>query len=474
MAAALGCLLALAACATPVLRQEVELPVQFAGGGTSDAPADVAWWERFRDPVLSELVQRAAIENRDVKMAAQRVRAARAGEKISRSWLLPSVDAVGYTGTVRQTLPDVEADVAALGVAWEADLAGRLRAGSAAAAADTIASVNVARGVRLLVLTDVATQYFTLVGAQQQLESVRAISAAHDETLRLVAARQRVGLASPFDVERARTQAASARAAIPPLESLVAVSRHRIAVLTGDQAAKAAAIVPWGGVPVVPDVQPGQPAALLERRPDLLESRARLDAANSRRQQAAAEWFPRLFVTALFGHQEVEEDDVDVQSAQFSNAAGLLLMPIFNWGRTEAINEMAESAQVEALMRYEDQIVRALEDVENALVTLRDQRARNEALRSAAEAADAALAHAQSLYDRGRIDLLPLLDAERAQLAVQVSAIESDTSLKLAAVQLFKALGGGWESFESDAVPVAATPVSSLRSRGIAATGKTP
>src|SRR4030095_16141926 len=159
---------------------------------------------------------------------------------------------------------------------------------------------------------------------------------------------------------------------------------------------------------------------------------------------------------ALFGHQHVEENNIDLESARFSNVAGLLTMPILNWGRTRGINEIAESAQVEALLHYEDQIVRALEDVENALVALRDERIREDALQNAATAADAALGRAQSLYDRGQIDLLPLLDAERTRLAVRVSAIESHTRLQVAAIALFKALGGGWESFESNAAPATA------------------
>ena len=441
-------LLALGGCATPFLSPAVDVPAQFAESPASDAGPDVVWWERFGDPVLAQLVQRAALENRDVRVAAERVRAARAGEAISRSWLLPSVDGVGYDGSVRQSLPDIDSRVAAVSVAWEVDLSGRLRAGAAASKSDRIAAINAARGVRLLVLSDVATAYFTMIGAQRQLEAVRAISVAQDETLRLVTSRQRVGLASSFDVERARTQASTAHAAIPPLETLEAVSRHRIAVLIGDQPANSSAVAPWTGVAVVPDVQPGQPAALLERRPDLLESRARLEAANWRRQQAEAEWFPRLFVMALFGHQDVQQDNLDLGSAQFSNVAGLLTVPIFNWGRTRALNDAAESAQAEALLHYEDQIVRALEDVENALVALREDRRRADALQNAAAAADAALGRAQALYDRGQIDLLPLLDAERIRLSVRVSAIESNTRLFLSSIALFKALGGGWEPFE--------------------------
>ena len=168
--------------------------------------SEVAWWETYEDPVLSDLIRRAARENRDIKIAAERVRAARAGETISRSWLLPSVGAVGsrgdqgtdYTGRAKQAVPDMETTSGGLSVSWEVDLSGRLRAGAAAAAADTMATEDQARGVRLLVLTDVATNYFTLVGALRQLETVRAISAAQDETLRLVTARQRAGLATPL------------------------------------------------------------------------------------------------------------------------------------------------------------------------------------------------------------------------------------------------------------------------------------
>ena len=149
----------------------------------------------------------------------------------------------------------------------------------------TLAAEHGARGVRLLVLTDVATNYFTLVGALRQLDTVRAISAAQDETLRLVTARQRAGLATPFDVERAQTDASRARAAIPPLETLAAVSRHRIAVLIGDQAFNAASIVPCDAAssPFRPRA-PGQPAALLRApaRP------ARREGAARRRQRAPA------------------------------------------------------------------------------------------------------------------------------------------------------------------------------------------
>lgn len=449
--------LMLAGCSTPRLQSSVDIPANFASASVpAQQEPELAWWDSFGDPVLSQLVRRAASENRDVKMALERVRAARAGETISRSALLPTVgvSALGqYSDTGRSPAfkaqsPDVRREGIGLDVSWEIDITGRLRAGAAAAKAEAEAAADGARGVRLLVVSDVATNYFTLVGAQRQLETVRAIAAAHHETLRLVQARQRAGLATPFDVERAQTAALQADAAIPPLQTLAAVSRHRIAVLIGDQAANAATIVPWTGEVVVPPARAGQPASLLERRPDLLALKAQLEASNFRRQQAAAEWFPRLFLGAMFGRDSLELNGANIGQARFTNASALLTMPIFNAGRTKAINEVAEANQREALARYEDGIVRALEDVEDSLVTLQDERQRADSLRLAATSADSALGRAQSLYDRGQIDLLPLLDAQRTRLAVRLGANDSQTQLQLASVRLFKALGGGWQDFE--------------------------
>jgi NodT family efflux transporter outer membrane factor (OMF) lipoprotein len=459
--------LALASCATPVMQPSVDLPGRFAAAPASADEPETAWWDSYGDPVLSDLVRRAARENRDVKVALERVRAARAGETISRSGLFPSVGIygaafdhkTGFDSFTKQANPeaaDTRGWQGGVEVSWEIDIAGRLRAGAVAAAADTRAAEDLARGVRLLVVSDVATNYFTLVGALRQLDTVRAISAAQDETLRFVTARQRVGLATPFDVERAQTEASKARAAIPPLETLAAVSRHRIAVLIGDQAFNASIIAPSRADVTVPTARAGQPAALLQRRPDLLAAQAQLDAANARRQQAMAEWFPRLLLGAVFGREGLDVNGIALGAARFTNVAALLAMPVFNAGRTQAINDIAESGQKEAVLRYEDAIVRALEDVENSLVALDDERQRAQLMQSAATSAEAALGRAQSLYDRGQIDLLPLLDAQRVRLSVRVGANDANTQLLLDSVQLYKALGGGWEVFEPSAAPAGA------------------
>ena len=327
-------------------------------------------------------------------------------------------------------MPDAKIAAGGVDVSWEVDLSGRLRAGAAAAAADALAAEHGVRGVRLLVMTDVATNYFTLVGALRQLDTLRAISAAQDETLRLVQARHRAGLATPFDVERAQTDAESrARAQIPPLETIAAVSRHRIAVLIGDQAFNAAAIVPWRGDLAVPATPAGQPAALLQRRPDVLAA-----DGPARRGQCAPPAGRGRMVPAPLSRRVVRPPERGAerrgpgrrplhQRGGAARDADLQRRP-----HEQAINEIAESGQREALLRAEDGMVRALEDVENALVALHQERQRAQSLQAAATSAEAALGRAQSLYDRGQIDLLPLLDAQRARLAVRLCANDSSTA----------------------------------------------
>ena len=300
--------LALAGCATPVLKPALDVPDRFAAATASEtsprSPGGKA--SRIRCFPISSAAQRS--ENRDVKIAAERVRAARAGETISRSWLLPSVS-VGGAAFDHKTDYDSAAQATSFRsgeyeggadrrrrVLGSRPLRSPARGRRCGRGRHAGRRRHGARGVRLLVLSDVATNYFTLVGALRQLETVRAISAAQDETLRLVTARQRAGLATPFDVERAQTEASRARAAIPPLETLAAVSRHRIAVLIGDQAFNAASIAPStrrrrrsAGA-----VRASRPT-LLQRRPDLLAASAQLDAANARRQQADGGVVPAAF-----------------------------------------------------------------------------------------------------------------------------------------------------------------------------------
>ena len=217
LAVAVASALTLVACATPVAKPSVEVHGQFAAASpenkdatSSDSEPEAAWWQRFGDRVLSDLIRRAAYENRDVRIAAERVRAARAGQTISRSSLFPSLSVVGgrtdqrtnYGAPIREKLPDVKAAGAGADVSWEIDLSGRLRAGAAAAAADTRAAEHGMRGVRLLVLTDVASNYFVLVGSPS---SVRDRARDFDRAGRNAAPRIRATARRTRNAFRCRT-----------------------------------------------------------------------------------------------------------------------------------------------------------------------------------------------------------------------------------------------------------------------------
>ena len=290
---------------------------------------------------------------------------------------------------------------------------------------------------------------------------MRAIAAAQDETLRLVRARHRAGLATPFDVERAQTDAARSHAEIPPLETLAAVSRNRIAVLIGDQAFNAASIVAstrrhrravraaWatGGAAAAPAGPAG-----LERRSSTRRT--------ARRQQAEAEWFPRLFLGAVFGQQGIEMNAFNLGATRFNNAAALLAMPIFNAGRTQAINDIAESGQSEAVLRYEDGIVRALEDVENALVALGDRTpARANVAADAPPPRPMRRWAARNRSTTAARSTCCRCSMRSARASPRASApTTADTRLLLDSVQLYKALGGGWQVFEPAAQATVPSP----------------
>ena len=458
--------LALAGCATPVLKPSLDVPDRFAAATASADEPEVAWWEGFKDPVLSDLIRRAAQQNRDVKIAAERLRAARAGETISRSWLFPSVSVGGaafdhktnYDSVLKNFVPEAANTRAAqvgVGVTWEVDLFGRLRAGAAAAAADTLAVENGARGVRLLVLSDVATNYFTLVGALRQLETVRAISAAQDETLRLVTARQRAGLATPFDVERAQTEASRARAAIPPLETLAAVSRHRIAVLIGDQAFKQRASRRRPSKPPFRRrVRVNRPSCCSAGRTCSLRARSSTPptrAGNRRWRNGSRGSFSAPCSVARASISMAWP--LARRASPTSRRCWRCRSSTPDARRRSTTSPRADNAKPSCATRTRSRAHWKTSRTRSSRSPMKGNARRR--CNSAAASADAALGRAQSLYDRGQIDLLPLLDAQRVRLAVRVGANDANTQLLLDSVQLYKALGGGWQAFEPVADPAA-------------------
>lgn len=424
----------------------------------SDLSADLPWWRQFGDERLVRLVERSAQANHDIRMAVERARQARAGMVATGSRLFPSVNVTasrsesrtGLPAAVKQSMPDTQATRAGVDVAWEVDVFGGARAESSAAEKDAAVAALGVSGAQLITASEVARQYFIWQGAAQRLKILESLLQTQRDTERLTRSRNREGMASEFDVARAAGETSSMEAALPQLRTLMAVTESRIAVLIGSNASTPVAELHdvnrfvWNA-PTTPFT--GQPTDLLRRRPDILAAEQRLAAESSRLAQAKANRFPKFFLSALFGSQTLTLNDaLNLSASSYANVAAAFVLPVFNGGRIQAGIDAQSAREREVLLAYEQAILGAIEDVENSLAALAGERQRAKLLSTAQTQRQQAHAHARSLFREGQIDLLQLLDAQRAQLANELDLAESRTQRAIAYVQLYKALGGGWQT----------------------------
>lgn len=376
--------LALGGCAAgpEVPRPEVSPGPAYRHGGNPAAlgALEIRWWHQFDDARLVRLVERAAVANHDIRIAVERARQARAGTVAVESRLFPSVNltasrsesSTGLPTQIKQSMPDTRASRMGFDVAWEIDLFGGASAASDAAARDAMAAAHGISGAQLVAVAEVARQYFVWQGARQRLEILESLLQTQRDTERLTRSRFREGMASEFDVARAAGEAMNLEATLPALRTLMAVTEARLAVLTGSDASMpvpelhAADGFQWT-LPAEPFS--GQPADLLRRRPDLMAAEQRVAAESSRLAEARSNLFPKIFLSALFGRQELTLNNaLDLPASRFSNAALAFALPLFNAGRIRAGIDAQSAREREALLSYEKAILGAIEDVESSLV----------------------------------------------------------------------------------------------------------
>ena len=414
---------------------------------------DGAWWAGYGDPTLTALVDEALAANQDVAIALQRVAQARAGRDAQGSRLWPTVGLQasasrsdsGLPEPIKQGMPDTRALRAGLEVAWEIDLAGGVRAARDAAQADAAAAEAGVEGARLLVASEVARQYFVLRGAEERLRIVQALAAAQRETATRVDSRLREGQASAFDLDRARAEADALDAQVPALRMLAGTSQTRLAVLLGRN--PSARIVDEGAGfawPAVREIGTGQPSELLRRRPDLIAAEARVAAETLRGAEARAQWWPKLFLSALFGRQDLRLNALDLAPVHFSNVALAFAAPVFNAGRIDAGIRAQSARAEEALLAWQKAVLVAVQEVEDSLLVRTEEAERAAALARTVDHRRRSLQRAQSLQREGQIDLLVLLDVQRSVLSSELALSDSRLQQVLADVQLYKALGGGF------------------------------
>lgn len=427
--------------------------INAAPEAVSSAQPVAAWWAVFEDPVLDDLIGRSLAGNLDLKVALARVEEARALFKDASLDTLPRVP-VGATYTRGQaqipgtTTRRVDSESAQLGFApsWEIDLFGRVRKGIDAARAEAGAAEADADGVRVTVAAEVARNYFELRGAQARRYVAQANADTQRETLRLTEVRYEVGRGDAMDVESARARLRATEAAIPDLTAAEAAAGYRLAVLLGQRpGALDAQLVPQAArPPLVKPLPIGEAGQFLRRRPDVQAAERRLAAETARVGVARADLFPRVSVTGFVGLLSGDIAGLFKGGAGAWSVAPTISWPGLDLGGARARLRAQEARGDASLAQYDQTVLRAIEDLETALVAYRQQQVQLMALAEQVDASRRAADLARIRYREGSTDFLVLLDAERTRLTAEDSLSLAQTRANTDIVAIYRALGGGW------------------------------
>ena len=438
-------------------RPEIAVPKAFSEG-KAEGPASLArWWTGFRDPVLDSLVQRAVEGNLDVKIAAARIREARAARGIAISAALPQVTASGGYSRSKQLVARTDGVVLAEGspprnvfeagfdASWEIDVFGGVRRDAEAALAQVQAAEEAREDLLVTLVADVTRNYIELRGTDRQIEILDETVEAQKESLALTQARFDSGLGSELDVSRAEGLVEATAAQRPALEVLRHQSALRIGVLLGvpPEVLLAELGAPGALPPAPPQIPEVLPSELLSRRPDLRRRERELAAATARIGVARADLFPRFNILGTFGRSSGDLGSLNA-SSQFWSGGFFFQWPIFAGGRIRANIRVQEARQEQALLQYEQGVLIALEEVENALAAHGQELRRQDLLRASVAANRRALELATERYTGGLESFLAVLDAQRSVYAAEDQLVQSERNVAIALIAVYKALGGGW------------------------------
>jgi NodT family efflux transporter outer membrane factor (OMF) lipoprotein len=431
------------------------------------APALDSWWTGFDDPELLSIIRRVVAQNLDLSASIARVAQARAAAAQAGARELPEAHFEGSAAAQRQSLnsplgkiasafPGYERDQTLrdidAGASWEIDVFGGLRRGAQAATAEAQAVEALQDEVRISVAAEAADAYFRLRGFQARIALTEAQIDIDQRLLGLVHQRQASGVSSDLESAQAQALLAHARATLPPLKTGLDVQLNRLDVLMGTAPGTyAAELRATPADYTVPGIDTGDgPAQLLRQRPDVIAAERQLAASSARIGVAVAEYYPKVSLTALLGFESLNGAP-PVQSASFQPAAAAgLRWRLFDFGRVEAEVARAKGANAEALAAYRQSMLRATEDVENAIVGVTGLEAQYDELRAEVAANDRAREAAQRQYEAGAVSLLEVLDADRQLLISRDALAQVHADDARAAVETFRALGGGWTPARSD------------------------
>ena len=452
-------------------KQEPPVPARFSaleeGSGRSD-PAPAAcldtWWRVFDDSLLDSLMGLLVSRNLDLRIAAARLMQARAQAGVASSAFLPEGGVTGEYQRVRRDEASVlgaaaaaakgrEQDfwLAGFDASWEIDVFGGVRRQVEAADADLAASGEALRDTLVSLRGELARNYFELRGLQLRIDIARQEVRIRRDNVEITGARSKAGLASELDYARASGELASAEARIPALERSLKAAVFRIGVLLGQGPSGLEAELRTAGTlsAAPPDLPVGLPSDLLRRRPDVRRAERELAAATARIGVSTADLFPRFSLTGAFGYQASEGRMMFRDESNFWAIGPTLRWPILNFRRILSQIDVSKAVREEALARYEQSVLLALEEVENALVAISREKNRSESLAEAVRANDLAVKLAMDRYIAGVQSYLAVTDAQAALYAAEDQLAQSRQAQSQALVALYKALGGGWEETAS-------------------------
>ena len=457
-AAIVAYFLLLTACAAgpDYVPPENKLTASFARADSvvySSAQPEHDWWRSLHDALLSDLVDRALVENNDLQVASANIRASRALLRLQRFDAYPTVTASGSAIRQRSSetlqLADDRDETfydAGFDAAWELDLFGRVARTSEATLAGHEAQIADQRALAVAVTAEVARVYLELRGAQLQLAVANRNAENQQHTLGLTEVLRDQGRGTNLDVARAEAQLATTRAIAESLQVDVARSIHRLGVLVGQPPASLVDLLsPSAPLPAVPAVIAiGDPAELLRRRADIHAAERRLAASTAEIGIATADLFPRITLTGSIGYLAGSGADFGRSGTERSVIGPFLSWPAFDLGRVHARIAAADANADALLASYEQTVLVALEETENALVAFARTASRQAHLDDAEKASSRAVTLAQSRFRNGLDSFLSVLDAERRLLEAESLLAQAATENALAFVSIYKALGGGW------------------------------
>jgi multidrug efflux system outer membrane protein len=412
--------------------------------------ADLPWWQVFQDPQLQELIRTAMKQNYDLQLAIERINAGRAQLAVTRSSQFPQVqgDANFSGGKENNFQTKYNFLTLAADAAFQLDFFGKLRRATEASRAELLATQDARQTVLLTLVSDVASDYFALLQLDLQLQITRETVKTQEDSVKLTNLRVDHGVATKLDVLQAQQVLDSANAQIPDLERQIAQEENAISILLGNYPQAVTRGRPLVEQALPPEVPPGVPSSLLERRPDIREAEQILVAANAEIGVAKAQFFPQISLTGsgggAFGRSSAFSSLMSTQLGIWSYGAQVS-QPIFTAGALRGNLRLAESQHQQALISYRQTIQRAFGDVSDALVgyeKFHQVRLRQE---DSVKDLQESVRLSQMRYAGGTTTYLEVLDGQRSLFSAELTLAEARGTEYQSLVQLYRALGGGWQ-----------------------------